>query len=553
MANKWHFSVMEFPLDYNIVRYFFEAVRKYPGRIAVADKQTSIAFGTLAQQVTDTARQLQACGIGPGDRVLVFVPISIDLYRIVLAIFRCGAVAVFAEEWANRHKLSEYLAIANCKAIISTRKILFLASLLNQTIRQIPVKINSRTCKRYYFPVKARFWRSEKYYFSAEQAYESWQATPDDEALVTFTTGSTGLPKAANRTHGFLRQQLNALLPCIYSEQAAIDTLITTDSERDMTLLPIVLLINLAIGRTSVLAAFNPRKPQTFQAREVIGQLQQHRVTSITASPYYVEQLAQCLLPGQAASLNIQKIFCGGAAIFPDVARKITQAFPQTAVHLVYGSTEAEPVARITANELLQQHPGLLLDRGLCVGYPETSIEVAIITRHISLTAHPTRVDFKNACCQHDQLGEICVRGPHVLQHYLNHAQVFGDNKYVIDNATIWHRTGDAGYLDAKGYLYLAGRCRELIDWQGNTYSPMVFENNVRQWLPNSQGTILGIAGQPCIIISGTTDPQQATQMLQEKFQPASQWPIHFVRQIPRDKRHFSKIDYEALRTSIRK
>lgn len=492
-------------------------------------------------------RILQTQGIRPGDRVLVFIPTGIDLYQTLLAIFHCGAVAVFVEQWAHRRQLSQCLAIANCRAVVSTRKLLLLGSLLSKPIRAIPLKINIRSVASGWPAVKNQpgFGFPKDTVLPASEMV--CQRHSDDGAMVTFTSGSTGTPKAANRTHGFLQAQLNALIPCIYEKEISLENLQTTEQERDMTLLPIVLLINLAIGRTSVLADFNPRKPQTFRASSVIGQIKKQQVSSLTASPYYIEQIAKHA--DESLTKQVKRIFCGGAAIVPIAAARMRKALPETEFHFIYGSTEAEPIAHITACELLYAHPDLLLEKGLCVGLPDDNIEVAIVSLTGNLPNEPSPADFDKAKCLAGGVGEICVRGRHVLQQYLNHAQVARENKYQTGNGMVWHRTGDAGYLDGNGFLYLAGRCKEIVRWQENDYFPVTFENNLQHWLPGAQGTLLSVDSQPVIVIA-TAEPENA-DALKDRL-PAA-WKITFIKELPKDKRHFSRIDYGKLRSKIRK
>ena len=81
--------------NFNIVDLFFEKAVLHPHKIAIIDKGKSISFGDFAKQVDDTAVYFQQKGIKRGYRVMIFVPMSIDLYRSVLALFRIGATAVF--------------------------------------------------------------------------------------------------------------------------------------------------------------------------------------------------------------------------------------------------------------------------------------------------------------------------------------------------------------------------------------------------------------------------------------------------------------------------
>src|ERR1700747_541143 len=92
---------------FNIVELFFTAAQKHPERIAIIYKNREITFNELAEQVKNTACYFRNEGIEKGDRVLVFVPMNIDLYRIVLALFSIGATAVFLDEWVNKKRMEE--------------------------------------------------------------------------------------------------------------------------------------------------------------------------------------------------------------------------------------------------------------------------------------------------------------------------------------------------------------------------------------------------------------------------------------------------------------
>src|SRR5690606_12873404 len=118
--------------------------------------------------------------------------------------------------------------------------------------------------------------------FSTGKAAAMRHTAPMDTALITFTTGSTGVPKAALRTHGFLYEQFKALETEIGAKPTDVD----------MSVLPIILLINLAVGSTSVIADFNPTKPTRMQPRKIVNQLRTHQVTRLVASPYFVKRLA---------------------------------------------------------------------------------------------------------------------------------------------------------------------------------------------------------------------------------------------------------------------
>ena len=71
----------------NISELFISAAKAYPNKVAIIDPKNSITYGQLEKDVKETAAYFQKKGIKQGDRVLVFVPMGVDLYRIVLALF----------------------------------------------------------------------------------------------------------------------------------------------------------------------------------------------------------------------------------------------------------------------------------------------------------------------------------------------------------------------------------------------------------------------------------------------------------------------------------
>jgi non-ribosomal peptide synthetase component E (peptide arylation enzyme) len=113
----------------NVTDLFFAHAEKSPARCAIVNGKNRISYGELATQVKQTAAYFQSKGIGKGDRVLVFLPMGIDLYRTVLALFDIGATVVFLDEWVSRERLDVCCRLAKCKAWIGGWKVKILSFL----------------------------------------------------------------------------------------------------------------------------------------------------------------------------------------------------------------------------------------------------------------------------------------------------------------------------------------------------------------------------------------------------------------------------------------
>lgn len=504
------------PDRFNVVDLFHDAARSTPGKPAIIYRDRVTTFGDLENAVNETAAHFLARGIRKGDRVLVFVPMSDDLYRIVLALFRIGAVAVFLDEWVSIKRLVACCRVAQCAAFIGTFKGRVLARLL-PGLRSIPLHLGLKYIQTLAVPAFPETGR-------------------DDIALITFTTGSTGIPKAAIRTHGLLFEQFQALIPLI---NPAPDDVC-------MPVLPVVLLINLGAGVTSVIADFNARKPDAMKPEKIAGQVRRYEVSSIIASPFFVRQLSLYLTSNALVLNTIQKIHTGGAPVFPMEVRSYRNAFPGAEIGIVYGSTEAEPMSVISADELTVSET----DRGLNVGKVEPGATVKIIPIGDDCIAVADDDALSNLEVAPGTIGEIIVSGKHVLRDYLHNPDALKRNKIFI-GAKCWHRTGDSGFLGNDGNLYLTGRCASLIRTPNGLLSTFLYENRFQAIEGVETGTVM-MRGDRLTAIVELSDPsRQVTVRSVIAASPEAFRDIVFVPKIPRDPRHNSKIDYEKLRVLL--
>jgi len=502
---------------FNIVDLFYDSARLNPDKVALIDDNTKITFGNFETQVTATAFYFLKKGIKKGDRVLVFVPMSIDLYRTVLAIFRIGATAVFLDEWVSKKRMEACCEVADCSAFIAGFKISVL-SIFSAKLRQIPIHLGL-------------------HYDSKLSGQQFPETDKNDTALITFTTGSTGTPKAAKRTHGFLNEQFKALIQIIKPGK----------SDVSMPVLPIVLLINLGLGITSVITRFKPGKVSALKPETLVRQIRNHQINTVIASPFFIKELSKYLISNQINLGEVTRIFTGGAPVFTHEAAIYINAFPGSKIEIVYGSTEAEPISSIKAEDLILENEGFM---GLNVGKTDANTEVKII----SITEDPITISNPQGFGKWEmpagKIGEIVVSGSHVLREYFNNDEALQRNKIFVGDQC-WHRTGDSGFIGQNNNIYLTGRCSTLINKEQKIISPFIFEGYF-QTLPGVEmGTVQSFLGQIIVVIE-LNDPSKkqeiktAIRSIQETF-----GEIIFLKHIPRDPRHYSKIDYEKLKTLL--
>ena len=499
----------------NILTLFYQSAEQYPNRNALISAKESVSFAELKGMVQSTAAYFHAKGIRPGDRVMVFIPMSIDLYRTMLGLLHLGATVVLLDEWVSKARMEICCRIADCQAFVGVWKVKALLPFSSE-LRKIPIRLGLSYRKNMPVPAMAT-------------------ATEWDTALITFTTGSTGTPKAAKRTHGFLLHQFERLK----------DVLNPLPEDIDMSVLPVVPFVNLAVGASSVIADVNLRKADHIRPERILAQIRTCQVTRLTTSPFFIKALGDHLLKTQQQAASLRHIFTGGAPVFPDEAASYCDAFPQAEITILYGSTEAEPISAISARDLAAEkdHPAF---SGLKVGKPETAVRI------IRIVDAPVSCQDETALKMLEmppgEVGEIIVSGEHVLQEYFNNPAAIARFKIAIGD-TVWHRTGDAGFLDKDGHLRLMGRCQQMIKCQDGYISPFLYAYILRRIPAVKEGTV--VVKNHKLILVLEADPKGLAEALNHT--PLKWDSALILPRIPRDPRHHSKIDYGKLKACLEK
>jgi acyl-CoA synthetase (AMP-forming)/AMP-acid ligase II len=150
--------------------------------------------------------------------------------------------------------------------------------------------------------------------------------------------------------------------------------------------------------------------------------------------------------------------------------------------------------------------------------------------------------------------GEIVVSGAHVLDSYLD--GVGDDETKIRAGDTVWHRTGDAGYVDAAGRLWLLGRCSARVSDARGTLYPLAVEAAASEVAGVRRSAFTACRGRRVLVVE--TDPAAATPetveaLLRRELRWAVLDDVVVVGRIPVDARHNAKVDYPALNRLLRR
>lgn len=517
-------------LNPNIASRLQERAREQRDWPALVEKSGArsrrVTFGELAERVGKMAAGLQRKGLQPGERVLIFVPMSIDLYAALLATAHLGCTAIFVDAWADRARLEAALEAARPHAFLGVAKA-HLLRLFSPALRGCRLQLM----------VGGPFGKWE----NAPEPRPVETVAVDSPALVTLTTGSTGPPKAAVRTHGFLWAQHRALMHHLRLREVDID----------LPTLPMFVLNNLAGGITSVLPDFDPRRPADIDPERVYRQILSERVTTSSGSPAFYARLASWCRD-RGLRLPLRAVHTGGASVLPNQARELQECL-EGKLHVVYGSTEAEPVAGLEASELMEAAASG--KEGLCAGLPVPQIEVKLLRPCDGPIVKDYRgMDFWEV--GHGEVGEVVVWGRHVLPGYLDDPESEQLNK-IQDGDRVWHRMGDAAWKDRQGRLWLMGRISERVQREEKVEWSLPAQIRAMRVEPVRHAAYFGmpdpLLGNRAVLCVETPRPwtDDLSRKIRAAVHPLPVDELHLVDSIPRDPRHASKTDLPALKKAL--
>lgn len=448
------------------VDLFDSATKEFASKTAYISMGASLSYAELDRLSAQFAGYLQSIGVGKGDRVALMMP---NLLQYPIALFgtlRAGAVVVNCNPLYTPRELEHQLKDSGTTAIVilenfahTLEKVIGQTAVRHVVVTSIGEMLSSvkgaivnlvvRKVKKlvpaWHLPQAITF--KEALAMAGNKPYQRPSLAASDIAFLQYTGGTTGVSKGAILTHG-------NIVANVMQAQAWIDPVIRRGEEFIVTALPLYHIFALTancltfmrIGATNLLIA-NPRDLPNF-----IKEWRKYPVTVFTG----VNTLFNALLNNEEFRKldfsSLRLTLGGGMAVQKAVADR-WHAVTSTTLTQAYGLTETSPAA--TINPLIEGN-----GFNGAIGLPIPSTEVSI------------RDDSGQELAV-GETGEICIRGPQVTQGYWQRP----DETEKVFFADGFLKTGDMGYVDAQGYVYLVDRKKDMILVSGFNVYPNEVED----------------------------------------------------------------------------
>ena len=494
-----------------------------PAGVALAEPRgagqwRTVSWQLLDRNVTLLAKGLSAKGVRRGDRVGVLITPGADLIAVVYACWRIGASVVVTDAGLGLRGIRRALRGAAPDHIIAVPKAMALVRALRVPGRRIATGD---------LPAIA----------SLGAALDALPDPPEgeDEAVVAFTSGSTGPAKGVVYRHRQV-QRTRDVLRAHYA--------ITPDDALVAAFAPWAVL-GPTLGIPSAIPDMDVTSPRTLTAPAFADATRAVGGTLVWASPAAftgILDTADLLSDDDLRALGSLRLVLGaGAPVSSALLHGMARLCPRAEVRTPYGMTEVLPVADVTVGEIDAAGIG----DGVLVGRPLPGVDVRI-----------SAVDADGAAtgplsAEAGRLGEIVVRAPHQKDRY--------DRLWATERASGrdagWHRTGDVGHLDGEGRLWIGGRLAHLITAPDGPVAPVGVEQAVERLPQVTQAACVGVGpvGTQQLVVIVVAEPGRtgvAGLDLTATVRRAAGRDVAAVLErsdLPMDVRHNSKVDRAAL------
>ncbi len=420
----------------NCTASFAQNARTNPKQLAVIQQERQITYKELGLLAGALARGLTDAGYEPGDRLVLVAPNSIEYVITALGCLIGGFTLVSLNTAADTKDLNNWLQHAQASLLIYDPAIKSAKELVTTLKNTLSLAIGKGE-------PSSLSWAQ----LTNSQPMEPLQREDNDLATIIYTSGTTGSPKGVMLSHGNLAS----------NTQAIIEYLELKAGDRTLCVLPFyysygnsLLHTHMATGASLVL------ENHFLYPQKVMARVSEHGITGFSGVPStYALLLSRTELEKMELS-TLRYITQAGGPMPVAHQQQLRQKIPQAQLFIMYGQTEA--TARLT-----YLPPKKLGEKQGSAGIPISGINMKI------------QDAIGNPVSAHTE-GEVCVSGSSIMLGYWRDETA--TNKALRNN---YLHTGDMGYLDEDGYLFLTGRNTEFIKTGAHRVSPLEIEEIISQ------------------------------------------------------------------------
>ena len=437
-------------IEPNIAGTMLRRAQLNPERLAMIFEGQETRYAELADRVRRQAGMLREAGVCVGDRVGYLGFNHPALLETMFAAQALGAIFVPLNFRLTAEELTFIINDAGIHSLV-----------VDDSLRKVIEPAREKLCCRHFFASEspADGWRhlaSER--DVAEPLGQPVSTDLHDVAIIMYTSGTTGLPKGAMLTHGnIMWNNINAMLAFGGNRD---DVVITAAPLFHIGGLNVMTISSFHNGSTLVLM-------RGFDAGQVLENIQRYKVTHMFGAPAMYLFMSQHPQFADTDLDSIKTVICGAAP----VPESLIELYGARGVPFCqgYGLTETSPFSAFLTPEWAVSKLG-------SAGQPPLYSDTRI-------------VDDNNREVAPGERGEICLRGPNIMKGYWNRPDATAE---AIDKEG-WFHSGDVGYVDEDGFLFICDRLKDMVISGGENVYPAEVESVLYKHESIAEVAVLGL------------------------------------------------------------
>ncbi len=428
--------------------------KKYPDKEAIIFEGKRISYNELNKRVNSLAKGLLDLNIGKGDIVALLLYNCPEFIEATYAVNKIGAIWLPLNFRLAGEELAYILNNAGAKLLITEPD-------FHKTILDVQEKL---PCIRNYISLDKTLppgWLNYDAILSKnpEIKVPDTEIELDDLQRLMYTSGTTAYPKGAMITYGnFYWKNVSHIIECKY-----------TPDDKSLVIGPLYHVGGMDLGSTPIMQLGGTivilRKFNTIQTLELIDK---EKITQIWAAPAMINMLLQEPTFDKYDVSSVRLVIDGGEKMPLPLIEKFIKKFPNAWFSDAYGLTETVSGDTFLAKSKMIEKIG-------SVGKPVPMLRVRI-------------VDDNDKDVPAKSLGEIILKGPKVFKGYWKNEKATADT--IRDG---WLHTGDIGYLDEEGYLYIVDRKKDMIISGGENIASAEVERVIYELPQVLEVAVIGI------------------------------------------------------------
>ncbi|MFG1244304.1 class I adenylate-forming enzyme family protein [Xanthobacter versatilis] len=409
--------------------------RLYCDKTAVVCGDRALTWGELNKRTNRVANALRDLGYDKGDKIAVFMPNSLESFELFWGVVKSGCVVVSLNTMLEGQALARLANASDAQAIFVDESTRALIDRQRGNLLNIP--------RHRFFTTGsvAEGWRSsEEFITAASDTAPDVKIEPDDSMTIIFTSGTTGVPKGIEHSHfGRLNYPLGFGMGLSISRYSvAICATPIYASGTWITMFP-------TMYRGGKVVLLEKYSPEAFlEAVEREG-----GTHSFLVPTQYIGLLQHDLTKYDLSTL--QGLITAGQTLPEIIYNKLLNVFNHAKIYEVYGMTEGFATLAIPGD----------IERGKrgTVGKASFLEDIRVI-------------DSEGTELPHGQIGEIVAYGPGMMKGYYGRPDLTREATWIAPSGRTYLRSGDLGWMDEEGFLFVTGRLKDMIKSGGiNIYA----------------------------------------------------------------------------------